>query len=55
MLFAGGLGGADKKTSEPEAPSDLFGLHIGVIAAYNVLIGYITAHNISEAGLCKFF
>ncbi len=26
--------------------SGLFGLHIGIFAAYNVLIGYITAHNI---------
>jgi hypothetical protein len=30
----------------PEAPGDLFWLHIGVFAAYNVLIGYITAHNV---------
>jgi hypothetical protein len=35
-----------KKTSEPEAPGDLFGLHIGIFAMYNALIGYITAHNI---------
>jgi hypothetical protein len=26
--------------------SDLFNLHIGMFAAYNVLIGYITVHNI---------
>jgi hypothetical protein len=32
--------------SEPGASSDLFNLHIGIFAAYNVLIGYITVHNI---------
>jgi hypothetical protein len=42
-----------KKTSEPEAPGDLFGLHIGVIAAYNVLIGYITAHNVLPGRLVQ--
>ena len=31
---------------EQGAPSDLFNLHIGIFAAYNVLIGYITVHNI---------
>jgi hypothetical protein len=34
------------KMGESEAPAGLFGLHIGIFAAYNVLIGYITAHNI---------
>ena len=31
---------------EQDAPSGLFYLHIGIFAAYNVLIGYITVHNI---------
>lgn len=31
---------------EQGAPADLFGLHVGVFAAYNLLVGYITAHNI---------
>ena len=34
------------KTGERKAPADLFRLHIGIFAAYNLLIGYITAHNI---------
>jgi hypothetical protein len=36
-----------EKTGEAgQGHSDLFGLHIGVFAAYNVLIGYITVHSI---------
>lgn len=37
------------KTGAPgqdQSHAGLFGLHIGIFAAYNVLIGYITAHNI---------
>jgi hypothetical protein len=34
------------KKNEPGAPSDLFNLHIGIFATYNVLVGYITVHNI---------
>ncbi len=35
-----------EKLGEAGAAGDLFGLHIGIFAAYNMLIGYITAHNI---------
>ncbi len=35
-----------QKTGGLNASADLFGLHIGIFAAYNVLIGYVTAHNI---------
>jgi hypothetical protein len=34
------------KTGEPGPQADLFRLHIGLFAAYNALIGYITAHNL---------
>jgi hypothetical protein len=35
-----------EKKSGQGASSNLFNLHIGMFAAYNVLIGYITVHNI---------
>ena len=35
-----------EKKSEPGATSNFFNLHIGIFAAYNVLIGYVTVHNI---------
>jgi hypothetical protein len=41
-----GLQSRNDEKSEHGAPSDHFTLHIGIFAAYNVLIGYITAHNI---------
>ncbi len=41
-----GLQSRNEKKTEQGAPSHLFYLHIGLFAAYNVLIGYITAHNI---------
>jgi zinc transporter ZupT len=41
-----GLQSRKEEKSEQGAPSDRFHLHIGIFAAYNVLIGYITAHNI---------
>ncbi|MFZ5447290.1 MAG: hypothetical protein ACOZFS_01435 [Thermodesulfobacteriota bacterium] len=42
-----------QKTGEPGASADLFRLHVGIFAAYNVLIGYITAHNILPGRLVQ--
>jgi len=41
-----GLHSRSEGESEQGAPSQSFYLHISIFAAYNVLIGYITAHNI---------
>lgn len=42
-----------QKTGGPGASADLFGLHIGIFAMYNVLIGYVSAHNILPGRLVQ--
>ena len=42
-----------RKESEPDTGSNLFNLHIGIFAAYNVLMGYITVHNILPGTVCS--
>lgn len=42
-----------QKSGEGGASGDLFGLHVGIFAVYNVLIGYVTAHNILPGPLVQ--
>jgi hypothetical protein len=42
-----------QKDGGPGSAGNLFGLHVGVFAVYNVLIGYITAHNVLPGRLVQ--